>query len=92
MSTAALAYREELDQAFVGQGSLEDQERALREITELVAAKMADSYKARAEVDRLYARWCVVKENVVELRRRAGRIDCKLSDGSRIYDLEAVIT
>jgi len=70
--------------------ALEDQEHALQEITEQLARKMVASDIARQEVDRLYARWCVVRGNVVEARRRAGRINCQLSDGSRIYDIEEV--
>jgi hypothetical protein len=74
----------------VQDSELETQEHALKELTDLLAAKMTASDIAREEVDRLYARWSVLKQGVAELRRRAGRINCKLGDGSRIYDLETV--
>lgn len=74
--------------------TLESQEDALTEIADLIAQKAAaadvESAARRRELDLLRARWWVVKRNVVELRRRYPRINCVLSDGSKIYDLEVV--
>lgn len=81
---------EELVAQDYSEDELEPLEIALKEVTDLVAAKMAQSDLARQEVDRLYARWSVLKQNVVELRRRKVRIKCVLGDGSRILDLERV--
>lgn len=70
---------------------LEDQEHALTELARVIAEKANAIQSDRRELGLAEARFEVIKRNVVEARRRAGRINCKLSDGSRIYDLEVVI-
>lgn len=71
---------------------LEDLEIAILEVRNILAIKMIASDALKQDVDKTHARLCVLERNVTELRRRrvSERINCKLSDGSKIIDLEVV--
>jgi hypothetical protein len=69
---------------------LEDQEAALSELMTLLAEEGNELARHRQRFESLQARYDEVRDDVKDRRRRRERINCLLSDGSRIYDMEAV--
>jgi hypothetical protein len=72
------------------ESQLEEREAALRSIRQYCAHAAVNSELSRHHYEQLRARYDAIERNVKALRRNRNRtnINCRLSDGSRIFDLE----
>jgi hypothetical protein len=69
---------------------LEEREKALAEIRDLLALQANAVGSERVKYDILEARYCVIERNVKDLRRRKERINFLSPDGWRIFEMEEV--